>query len=163
MRRKKTKKLKPRSCEASFLKQRRKAVANGSAAAGAKCQTPGWMKGLSARLWTGKHSLEKEFNRKKYEKKKVQAFRDGTYVPVKAGQKRKLEAQVQELEKNETKRRKDYEKSIVKRPEAAVDYPKQTLVPLLAPLTPRLSASPRRCRRLLRPGLHLLADLLSML
>ena len=117
-----TKKLNPRTCEASFLKQRRKAVADASMSA--KCRTPGWMRGLSARLWTGKQSLEKEFNRKKYEKKRVQAFRDGTFQPTKASQKRKLEAKLQELEQTEAKRRKEYEKSIVKRHTAAAMPPK---------------------------------------
>ena len=121
MRRKKRSRQTPETCEASFLRKRRKAVA--TAAEGSTCTTPTWMKGLSAKLWTGKHAQEKKFNRKKYEKKKVLAFKEGTYVPATRGQKRQMQAQLEDLKKKEVKRRKEYDRSIAKRLPTAESHP----------------------------------------
>ena len=163
MRRKQKKKMKS-SCEAHFLKKRRAAVAAATAADTSPAMKPRWLRTLSKKLWTKAHMAERQFNKKKHEKKALLAFKNGLYKPECKTKKRKMKEKLQEFEKAETKKRKVYDRGLEQRCQAAQSssQPRNpTLIlsetsQLGAQLTAKLplppSCHPRRRSRLLCPG-----------
>ena len=115
--RKKKKKAGPARAELAFLKRRRAAVqaATDAASKESKEATPGWMKALSSRLWSGSQQREVAFNKKKLQAKQVVAFKAGHYAPRSCREKRALEGASREHESKQKKARHDWEKSIAKR------------------------------------------------
>ena len=107
------KKTLPHQGEASFLKKRRAAVSTAVAKSkSAKLKTPGWMKGLSRRLWSGSHTNEISFNRAKLKKRKLAAFQKGQYLPASAHEKQALQEDLTQYEEKEKKKRREWEKKI---------------------------------------------------
>ena len=117
MRKKKKKKVKNQAnaSEASFLRSRRTAVAKAASSRAAKRQPPAWMRKLSRKLWSKQHTAELEFNRKKYRKKAIMAYKAGMLKPRGAAEKRKFQKELSEEEQAERKRRQVYDRSIAKR------------------------------------------------
>ena len=118
MRRKR--KPKKKNCEAHFLERRRKAVAAAATkSVKEKMENPKWLQSLSAKLWTKSHTAEQQFNHKKHARKALLAYQAGLYTPANVSKKRKMDTELQQFQKAEAKKRRDYDRNIEKRCQAA--------------------------------------------